>query len=186
MGVEIGFDLARRPEHPVNGLAQEGGAETQNESDGARNSEHDERQRTALVLRRSGRTDNPRLGNRKRLLLNCLHVSLQETVVERVINLGRAFEVAQPQPVAIDDLRVGDQTFEVSFETFDARFCDFVVALVALGDAAEFVEDRSTQLGHLGAQIDRRQMVGAISRRPDGLFRGKIEILFRNRLMTSL
>ena len=48
------------------------------------------------MLRRSRRANDPRFSNRKRLLLNRLHVSLQETVIERVIDFGRAFEVAQP------------------------------------------------------------------------------------------
>ena len=73
----------------------------------------------ALVPRRNCRADNARLRNRKRLLLNRLHVSLQETVVKRVINLGSTFEVTQSEPIAIDDLRVGDKTFEVPFEALE-------------------------------------------------------------------
>src|ERR1700736_3315778 len=158
-GMQIFLDLARSPKYPVNSLEQEGRAETQNESNDACNSQHNKRQRTALVLRRSGRTNNTRLRNWKRLLLNRLHVSLQEIVVERLINLGSAFEVTQPQPVAIGDLRVGDQAPQVSFDSIDACFSDFIITLVALRDAAQFVEGSPAQFGHLGTQIDHQQMV---------------------------
>ena len=44
------------------------------------------------------------------------------------------------------------------FKTLHARFRNLVVALIALSDAAELVEDGSAQLGHLGAQVDCCQM----------------------------
>ena len=46
------------------------------------------------MLRRRGRANNPRFGNRKRLLLNCLHVSLQKIIIKSVIDLSRTFEIA--------------------------------------------------------------------------------------------
>ena len=110
------------------------------------------------MLRRGCRTDDPRFRNWKRLLLNRLHVSLQEIIVERVIDLGSTFEITQAEPVAIGDLRVGNQTLEVSFEAFDARSRNFIVTLVALCNAAEFIKNRTAQFIHLGAQIDRGQM----------------------------
>ena len=60
--------------------------------------------RFALLRRRDGRTDHPRIGDRERLLLHRFHVALQKTVVERVIDLGGTLEFCQSEPVAVGRL----------------------------------------------------------------------------------
>src|SRR5579872_2410977 len=103
-----------------------------------------------------------------------------------MVDLGGTFEVAQPQPIAIGELGARHQLLQLSLQPLDAGLCNFIVASLALRDPPELVADGSSQFGHLGAQIDRRQMLFAISSSPDGLFRSHVQVLIASRLMTSL
>ncbi|MGY4445905.1 hypothetical protein ACVWZR_000565 [Bradyrhizobium sp. i1.3.1] len=125
----------------------------------------------------NGWTDHACIGDRKRLLLYRLHITLQESVVERVIYLGRAFELGQSKPIAVGELALGYQAGQRPLQTFFARLGDLVIALVAASDPSELPADVSARFLHLVAQVDRGRMVRTISRRDVGLARRQVDIL---------
>jgi len=119
-------------------------------------------------IRRIGSPNKTRLGDWEGLLLNSLHVALEEIIVERLRGLGGAFQFSQLDLCLIRDLRLGNGTAEAVTEALFPRKSDFVIALVALLDLGHFILDRMLELTHLRAQSDNRQMVGPIFLRVDG------------------
>jgi hypothetical protein len=81
----------------------------------------------------SRRGDHARLADRKRLLLDGLHVTLKEVIVERTVGVGIAFQVGY--------LRLGNSLRQFRLSAVLALLGNLIVALVGLRNASKLVEN---------------------------------------------
>src|ERR1035437_8812338 len=132
---------------------------------------------TTLVVRWCRRTNHARLGDWKRLLLGLLHVAVEKVIVDRVIDLGGALEMAEAYPIAIGQLRIRDDAGKVRRERLNAGLGDLIITFVALRDPVKLIGNRSAQLNHLGAQVDDCEMVRTVALRKNPFAGSEVEVL---------
>ena len=94
--------------------------------------------------------------------MNRFHIPLQKAVIECAVGLGATFKTVQCDRSFVGRLRITNDLVERSLNRLFALLGYFVVALIALRCALQFLCDSAAQLTHLVAQIDDSQMIGAI------------------------
>ena len=149
---ELVTDLLRRPESAVAILAEgaDGAAGERAEHHGER--ERERRVRRARLQRHRGGRDDAGVGHREGLLLDRLLIALEERLVEALVVVGFAFELAQGDELVVRLRGDVDLFLQRALQAFVARLGDLPVAPIGLGRAVELLEHQALILAHLAAQ----------------------------------
>jgi hypothetical protein len=102
------LDLIARSKCSIGKIAQAANSQTKRQSDETGKQQRQGGFRTAFEQRRRCGSNHPRFGDRERLLLNGLGVTLQEVVIQRPVGLRRTFQFSQRDLGLVIDLRVRD------------------------------------------------------------------------------
>src|SRR5262245_39576691 len=103
---------------------------------------------------RRGTCDDPSLADWKRLLLNRLHIALEEVVMQFARAPCPALEVTQHDLGLVGRLRYRDNFRQAFADRLFACLGNLVVASICLRDPVKLVDDDLADLLHSGPQIN--------------------------------